>query len=259
MSSDKLGQKSIQKIIRIEDHGVAKTPSERLTFLRQVLRLSREELLGEYAIPKTSLLTWEHGSKNISDQNLHRLLDIYLQEGLAVTLEWVRTGEGEAPHWTSGAAFSRAIKLGAVEKSGKKPVKLKSERPVPVLVTDDFLFAQEAMYFRNLSDQSIAVLLKSDDMAPRFYRGDMVAGRFRWGEDLYDLVNKDCIVRTVDGKEYVRTLVKCTEKKKDQKGAVLFDLICANPSAAYDVPAVMTAVPVEMAAPIIWIRRREPK
>jgi len=268
MPSQKTNQKAGQKIVRLEDHALAKTPAERLTFLRQVLRLSREEMLGEYGFPKTSLLSWEHGSKNISDQNLHRLLDVYLQEGLIVNLEWVRTGEGKAPYWVSGADLSRDFKLdqpaeiaGSAEASGKNKkknkVNLDASRPVPDLNSDDFLLAQEVTYFRSLSDDSTAVILKSDDMAPRLYRGDMVGGRFKQGEDLYGLVNQDCIIQTNDDKEYIRTLIKNPEEKVDRHGAIKFDLVCANPTAAYETPAVLSGVFVQRAARIILIRRRE--
>jgi len=265
MINKKLDQKLGQKITRLDQHALAKTPPERLTFLRQVLRLSREEMLGEYGIPKNSLLSWEHGSKNISDQNLHRLLDIYLQEGLIINLEWVRSGEGVAPYWASGADLSRNLKLEKLENLEKE--KPKKNKPITDLnlnlnmnlnpKTDDFLLAQEVTYFRNLSEEGVAVILKSDDMAPSYYRGDMVGGRFKEGEDLYGLINKDCIVRTNDDKEYIRTLVKHAEEKVDRNGAIKFDLICKNPAAAYDAPAVLSGVFVQKAAPIIWIRRRD--
>lgn len=227
-----------QKIIRIQDSTLAKTIPERLSFLRSVLRLSREELVAEYNIPKTTLLSWENGIKNISDPNLHRLLDVYLQEGLIATAEWVKTGEGPAPYWSKEAELGRM-----------------HDTPEPLLTTmpetDDLLFAQEAMFFRSLSQQSVTFMLNSDDMAPQYHKGDMVGGRFKSGQELENLLNQACIVRLRDGRDCVRILTRAEKSN-------CFNLICSNPAAANkDFPAVMPEIEIMKAAKIIWVRSRD--
>lgn len=245
-----------QKIVRIQECELLETnssmPHERLSILRRILRLSREELLGEYDIPKTTLLSWEHGIKNISDQNLHRLLDIYLQEGLVATPEWVREGSGIGPHWVKDSAFGNQANNQANNKTG---IEKNNRNPQIELPSEDTMFSQEALFFRGLSENSIALMVCTDDMAPYCYKGDMVGGRFKTGKEIKKCLNQPCIVRLKDGKDCIRVLVESLENYKNNKN--LFSLICMNPAAVKDCPAVLADIEIEMAAPIIWRRQRE--
>ena len=255
------GPKVTVKISRIEDCNLAKNLPERLLKIREVLRLSREALLGEYGIPKTSLLSWEHGIKNISDDYLRRLLAVYAQEGLLVDIHWVKTGQGTGPQWIRGEENAVEIIAPVIDKKFKKNLK---EDPA-IRMTDDLLLSQEVVFFKHLGANSIALMVESDDMQPYFSRGDWVGGRFRTGDELEKIINLPCIVRLENGQEFIRILspvlrknMKNNKSSKNKDSKNLFHLSCTNPAAvSKNKPAVIPNAVVKMAAPIVWIRKKE--
>jgi phage repressor protein C with HTH and peptisase S24 domain len=90
----------------------------------------------------------------------------------------------------------------------------------------------------------IAIRVRGHSMSPVFRDGDdLVCERHR-GQDLAQAVNRDCVVKTMDNRYFVKQILKGSLRNT-------FRLRSYNP--AFDD---LENVALEWAAPVIWIKRR---
>lgn len=92
-------------------------------------------------------------------------------------------------------------------------------------------------------DDLIGFEVRGDSMEPAFRDGDFLVCQRRTGRHAHNLLNSDCVVKTVTGGQYVKIL-----KRGRQPG--LFTLKSYNPR--FDD---IIDVQIEWAARVIWIRR----
>jgi phage repressor protein C with HTH and peptisase S24 domain len=90
----------------------------------------------------------------------------------------------------------------------------------------------------------VAVRVSGTSMGEAYRDGDTLIGRKRVGKSITELINHDCIVMTVDGRAFVKTL-----KKGDKPG--VFTLRSYN-RAFDDIPNIA----LSWVAPIEWVKRR---
>ena len=89
----------------------------------------------------------------------------------------------------------------------------------------------------------IAIWVRGDSMEPVYREGDaLICSRWQ-GAEIRNLINEDVVVRTADGRGYLKILLKGSRPDK-------FRLRSYNPTY-HDIEDVA----LEWAAPIAWIRR----
>jgi len=91
----------------------------------------------------------------------------------------------------------------------------------------------------------IALEVRGESMEPAYRDGDFLVCQRRAGRNAHNLINSDCVVRTIDGGQFVKIL-----KRGKQPG--LFTLKSYNPR--FDD---MEDVRLEWAARVAWIRRAD--
>ena len=89
----------------------------------------------------------------------------------------------------------------------------------------------------------IAIMVRGDSMAPVYRDGDILVCSRQRGSDLSSALNRDCVVKTVDGRCYIKFLLR-----GDKRGR--FRLRSYNVS----YPDVEDEV-LDWAAPVMWVRR----
>ena len=90
---------------------------------------------------------------------------------------------------------------------------------------------------------SIAIMVRGESMAPVYRNGDVLICSRRRGEDLTHALNRDCVVKTDDGRCYIKFLLR-----GDDPGR--FRLRSYNVSFPD-----MENETLEWAAPVMWVRR----
>lgn len=208
-----------------------KTPGERLKYIRSLLRLTRSYLQEKYNLPEVTLKSWENGTTNVSSSGAKRCVEIYLNEGMIVSEDWILEGLGLDP--TASVKVSQYFAI----PSSKE-----------LLAGDDEVcMLREANTFKESQPGIVIMIVSNDDMRPFYKPGDYVGGKMRFGNDVQTGVNKDCIIHLKNGERFFRRLIK------GNKG---YNLTCLNPGETTAEP-VLYNVEIEGAAPIIWHRWKD--
>ena len=66
--------------------------------------------------------------------------------------------------------------------------------------------ASRVVPFRIIGDDMVAVAVDTVELEPTFRRGDVLCGRRMLGQNLDNVIGRDCIVVTRDGERHIRTL-----------------------------------------------------
>lgn len=212
-----------------------KAPNERLKHLRELLKLTRAQVYEKYGIPQDSLAAWENGKARVTEKSVDRCLKAYRAEGLIASKEWVLVGEGFDPKFSLD--LSRYFKT------------LSTEMPESE-IDDELLKVKELEYFKSLAPNSVVSVVSADDMLPLYASGDYVGGRFKFGKDIENCIGKDCIIKTMDGCNFVRRIAK-------NSSGTGYNLVALNPQYDGSPEPVLFNVEIECAAPIIWHRRSD--
>lgn len=212
-----------------------KTPGQRLQYIRSLVRVSRAYLEKTYGLSAETLKVWEYDKTSLTENGLKRCMDIYRTEGVLVARNWILTGEGLAPKLAINV--NRIFEDIAEEQAGKP-------------LDDEMLMLKEADYFKNLSPQSVIMLVTTEEMLPFYAPGDYVGGRFKSKKQLEEAIGKDCIVQTKQGDRFFRRLVKNTTNDG-------YNLVCLNPAWGGSLEPVLYDINIEWAAPVIWHRRSD--
>lgn len=212
------------------------TIGDRLKHIREkLLKVSRAKICDKYGLSPDTLTSWEHGRVNISSKGVDKCIDIYGQENIVISREWIITGKGQKPKMSLDPAFYESHAEIEYIDDGNN---------------DTLLLLSEIEYFRSLSKNTIVAQISRTDMLPLYDRGDHVGGRLRYGKDIESCIGKDCIVKTTSGALYIRRIAK------DESGRD-YNLVCLNPVWNGNPEPVLFNVKIECAAPIIWHRRME--
>ena len=89
----------------------------------------------------------------------------------------------------------------------------------------------------------IAIMVRGDSMAPVYRDGDILVCSRQRGSDLSTALNRDCVVKTVDGRCYIKFLLRGEKSGR-------FRLRSYNVS----YPDLEDEV-LDWAAPVMWVRR----
>lgn len=227
------------------------TPAERLKYVREIMRLSRSYLEDKYHLSAATLKAWENGSSRLTEKGLRRCIDIYHQEGLLVTRDWLLTGSGLSPRVSLDMGKYLASELSYPRHNnpdmGVQQIKEKEAKAYEI--DENKCILREAAFFKESYVNAIVLMVTNNDMEPVYQVGDYVGGKFRYGKDIDVAVKRDCIVRLKTGDLLLRRLFK--------NGGGHYNLACINPAPKSANP-IMFNVEIECVAPVIWHRIPNP-
>jgi transcriptional regulator with XRE-family HTH domain len=153
-------------------------PYTRLRFIRSLTGLSRFAIEEKYQLPEITLKKWETGKMAISDKGIDKCIEIYKQENISVTYEWIKNGIGPLPTFTS------------------------------LIKNQD----RDIQYFKSTYSNLLIYQLINDEMAPKYNIGETVLGIIDNKEPEY-FNNLDCIVQLENGEIIFRKVAIHNENK----------------------------------------------
>lgn len=172
---------------------------KRLKLARNISRLTRKNMCDRYGINPNTIHAWEKGINCLSEKNAQNLINIFSQEGLNITLEWLLYGN-------PSSLLSNELKF--VYNNDESNADLKN-----ILAVDGELkFFEEIEYFRKNNANAVAVLISDDALSPIFSVGDYVGGLFLVNKNLNTLIGEFCIIALQDGTTLTRKIFKQTDQ-----------------------------------------------
>lgn len=203
----------------------------RLETLRKMTGLTRKNFEKKYNVSASTIQSWEAAKAGgLTDRGAQRVIQIFRQEQISCTLDWLLYGIGNSPqqmgHHTS-----------SVHEQAEN-----TAQPV----VEEKTITQELLVFRALHQKPIDLVVCDDGMEPYYKKGDYVAGKRRYQEEITYLVGKNCIVVTSNNEVLLRRI-----KKSVRNG--FYDLICVNPNTNVYAPVIYEQQLI-CAAPVIWHR-----
>lgn len=205
----------------------------RVKAIRRAINLSRKTLGQRYDIPPGTIQNWEDGRfGGLTEKGAKKLLYAFEQEGVPGTLEWLMFGTGENP----------------LER--KQPLINSVNGKIEYFDCEGDIIARELAYFHQLNRNAVDIIMPDDSMKPHFYAGDHLAGKRYFGKDIQQLIGHICIIQTLSGQIMVREL---------QQGSTTdsYNLSCCQPVPDNSIHH-QTDIKLFSAAPIVWIRRKNP-
>ncbi len=203
----------------------------RLETLRKMTGLTRKNFEKKYSVSASTIQSWEAAKAGgLTDRGAQRVIQIFRQEQITCTLDWLLYGIGSSPQQMGHTAGSMPDYL---ENVGQPLVEEKT-------------ITQELLVFRALHQKPIDLVVSDDGMEPYFKKGDYVAGKRRYLEEIPGLVGKNCIVVTSNNEVLLRRV-----KKSVRPG--FYDLICINSNTRVYAPVIYEQQLI-CAAPVIWHR-----
>jgi phage repressor protein C with HTH and peptisase S24 domain len=209
--------------------------SKRLKYIRSsLLRVTRIFLQEKYALPEVTLKSWENGTTKLTLSGVKRCIEIFRQEGVLVSPEWILEGVGFEPKMINTINTYFSIPVG-------QPQSLPTE-------DDELFMMKEANHFKEIHSNAVIMIVSNDDMRPAYLPGSYVGGKLRTGSEIDSSINKDCIIFLKNGGQFFRRLIKNSIGQ--------YNLVCLNPHETTAEP-VLYNVDIESVAPIIWHRWKD--
>ena len=227
------------------------TPGERLKHLRQMARLTRSYLEKTHHLPAVTLKSWENGTARLTPKGIDRCMEIYRQEGIVCSKEWILGGIGLNPSFSVdlGKYFIQERRRGNVENAHLLLDQVPNsfgQIDDETLQSEDMCMAREASFFKESYNNAVVMVVPDENMGPQFNPGDYVGGRFYYSGDIDKALNKDCIIRLQNDQVVFRRL--CVSETDGT-----YNLAFTNPYAKSEEPVLFNQT-VASAAPIVWHR-----
>ncbi len=211
---------------------IQKQPGERLKYLRSLIRVTRAYLQEKYGLPEITLKSWENGKTNLTQGGAKRCVEIYLNEGIIVSEDWILEGVGLDP--TASINIHNYFAT-------------PTEKELPI-EDDEVRMFRDANIFKESYPGTVIMVVSNDDMRPFYKPGDYIGGKMRYGNAIETAINKDCIIHLKNGERFFRRLIK-----NHSDG---FNLTCLNPYET-TVEPVLYNVEIDCVAPVIWHRWKD--
>jgi HTH-type transcriptional regulator, cell division transcriptional repressor len=211
---------------------------KRLKSLRMMAGLSRKALEDKYDVSASTMQSWEDAKAGgLTEKGSKRAIEVFRQEGIRCTVDWLLFGIGLPPQ-LSDKLFQQQIQLQeAIDDR-------------TAMVDDRTRIVKELLAFRQHNPDAVEFIVPDDGMMPLYHKGDYVAGKRRYNEAITNVVGMDCIIETKENEVLLRRL-----KLGAKPGS--YTLICLNPDANVTEFALHDRE-ILSAAPVIWLRRRDP-
>jgi transcriptional regulator with XRE-family HTH domain len=211
---------------------------KRLKSLRMMAGLSRKALEDKYNVSASTMQSWEDAKAGgLTEKGARRAIEVFRQEGIRCAVDWLLFGIGLPPQ-LSDKLFQQHVQL-QEELAG-----------IRMEVSEERAIVNELLAFRQHNPDAVEFIVFDDGMAPFFMKGDYVAGKRRYNEGIDHVVNMDCIVETKENEILLRRL-------KPGSKSSLYTLVCLNPISGVTEYALHDKE-ILSAAPVIWLRRKDP-
>lgn len=187
------------------------------------LYMNRKAFAKKFNIPYPTMQNWEDGRfGGLSKRGAKIIANVFTQEGIQCTPEWLLDEEGPAP-----------------KTMPKVPMHI-SEPQV-----NGYSAAQkEIKAFYENNPHAVHTTVSGNTMEPRFCDGEYVAGIQHKLEELQLLVGKDCIIHEKTGDVSVKRFI-----------AIQSDNLLQLSTYANDKITELKLKDLLYAAPVIWCRR----
>lgn len=213
---------------------------KRLKSLRMMAGLSRKALEDKYGLSASTMQSWEDAKAGgLTEKGAKRAIDVFRQEGIRCAVDWLLYGIGLPPQ-LSDKLFQHQTQ---VDEEGGTDGKVGG--------SEERAIVNELLAFRQHNPDAVEFIVADDGMSPFYTKGDYVAGKRRYHNDIEKLVGLDCIIETKENEVILRRL-----KAGSYNGT--FTLICINPSTTVNEYACHDRELLS-AAPVIWHRRKDIK
>ena len=210
--------------------------AKRLKTLRKIAGLSRQDLGRDYEVAYGNFQNWENARfRGLSENGAKTILHACKMSGVEANLAWVMYGAEPGPIVTEKFYTKNNPTLAITAIADAK-----EDADVVKIARELLLFQQ------NFQQKVLALMVQDDGMEPGYLIGEYVAGNILSDEDIFQVVNQDCIVES-EGKLWLRQL-----RAGSKKG--LYDLVCNNPRTK--TKPIISDVEITRVAPILWVRRR---
>lgn len=222
-----------ESLLSDKDQVMLRKRSERAVMLRETLGHSRAYFKDKYDLSPSTLQMWETFEKGgLGEDAAYRLSNIYQQEGLNVTPEWLMYGMGTDP--------LERFRIGS-PGFGKIPTSSPS---------NDKNIGDELKYFHALNVGALHQMIEDDAFLPWLAPGDYVAGLPYYDSDIKNCIGHICIVELENGETLVRHI-----KAGSSDGC--YTLVCTNPESMTS-NRILHDCKLVLAAPIIRIWKEKP-
>lgn len=231
-----------QKMIIDNPKSTREARARRLESLRGLTRLSRVEFAKKCGVKPGSFQNWE-GPRfgGLTEKAAKKIIRGARILGINCSLEWLMHGIGQGPQ------IDERLYLGENTLSIQQ-----TPASYTMSVADQNQgIAEEILLFRKNHPEVLDFVAIDDGLDPIIKKDDYVAGIARYYQDIEKVIGLECIVKTAEGETMLRIV-----KKGFTQG--LFNLYCANLNTSVSRP-ILYDIELICAAPIIWIRRLDPK
>lgn len=186
-----------------------------------------------YKVSVSSLYSIEKGILPLTLKMATRISHALLQEGCLCSSEWLLYGSGAPPHLS--------------QERGLYLLQPNDVQIIEEFLTPELKVLKEIDLFKSLHPNSIVVAVFDDTMQPFYSPGDYVGGYPV--EESQHLINKDCIVFSEQGDQFIRRINTCNPKGS-------YNMQALNPYTK-GKNLVLFDQTVEKVIPIIWHRKKD--
>ena len=197
---------------------------KRVKLIRTLANLTRKEMFEKYSINPNTTHAWEKGTNLLTEKKAINLVEVFNQEGIAVTKEWLLYGENP-------------------ESINKSNLDDKTQDLKDIIhIKGDLKILDEVNYFRHNNLNSVSAMISDEALFPLFCVGDYVGGVNTIGKSLNELVGEFCIITTKDGRVLIKKILSYKGKNDFLVGGI-------NPFANLNDPHYFTCT-IQSAATI---------
>jgi len=227
---------------------------KRIKTIRKALRFTRPAFTKAYGVPIGTLQSWEDGRHNgVSEKGCKKLVKAFKAEGIVCTVEWIMYGIGDDPLANNSVSNNRPESKAATkaERNENNPIH-SQKNPPPNTLPELHTIQEELSCFYQCHPNATHLLVDDDTLAPRFQKGDLVAGQQHLDKEIANCVGRDCIVHTVKGETLIRKVV-CGGSSDTYRLNPIHEMHTTTNEMAHN--QTHKEAQLFSAAPIIWIRR----
>jgi transcriptional regulator with XRE-family HTH domain len=199
-----------------------RTPGDRIKSLRTYLGLTRKKFAEKYGFSDSTLKAIEYSVAPLKPAQLHKLIEIFLKEGLPCSEEWILTGKGEV--------LLKKEQIDSASSSLLDPI------------------SEEIKVFQKHCHRSLVIQLEDNSMSPFYEKLDYIAGIKITRHLKPSDYGRPYVIVLPDDTKLVRSLYP-----GQQKG--LFNLVSLNLTDHLDHP-LHTNVTLKDIYEIVWYRKK---
>jgi hypothetical protein len=224
-------RKYTKKVIVTDEKSTKEARAERVRRIRNLSNLTRKEICNDGTININTFKGWEIGRYGgLPADGAEKIVARVSKEGVKCTPEWLLYGSGAPPQVITDFTPIKNV--------------AQKDAPSPEINTDEQekIILDELLLFRKSYKDIVYIVVSDDSMMPCYKPGEYVAGVNHYGDKIHDLVGRDCIVQTEEGKIFLRTLREGNQNH-------LYTLICTNTQTTLKEP-VLYNIKLFSAAPV---------